>query len=67
VSRPLIAPPDEVRQRAWEAAYTLRDQDLPLAARVRIEVAYRTGPDCLGWQECQDMLVLCRAWWGERV
>ena len=67
MTRPPVSPPYEVRQRAWEAAYTLRDEAIPLAARVRIEVAFRTGPDRLGWRECQDMLVLCRAWWGERV
>lgn len=63
----LFQPPDDVRQRAWEAAYTMRGEMLPLADRVRIEVAYRLGPDRLGWQECADMLRLSRLFWGERV
>jgi hypothetical protein len=63
----IVEPPAEVRQRAWEAAYVLRDQGLPLAERVRVEVAYRIGPDRLGWHECRDMLLMCRQWWGERV
>lgn len=63
----IVPPPFVVRQRAWEAAYCLRDQPLPLHDRVRAEVAYRIGPDRLGWEECRDMLAMCRAYWGERV
>jgi hypothetical protein len=63
----IVPPPAEIQQRAWEAAYTLRDQGLPLAGAVRCEVAYRLGPDRLGWDECRDMLQLSRAWWGERA
>lgn len=63
----IIPPPFDVTQRAWECAYSLRDQPLPLHERVRVEVAYRLGPDRLGWAECQDMLGLSRAYWGERV
>jgi hypothetical protein len=59
----IVPPPYEVRQRAWEAAYCLRDQRLPIAEQVAVEVAYRLGPDLLGWQECQDMLAMCRQWW----
>jgi hypothetical protein len=67
VARPAVHPPYEVRQRAWEAAYVMRDQPIPLADKVRAEVAFRIGPDRLGWAECRDMLAMCRVYWGERV
>jgi hypothetical protein len=63
----LIAPPFEVRQRAWDAAYVMAEQPIPLAERVQAYVVLQLGPDRLGWDECRDMLRLCREYWGERV
>lgn len=59
--KPLVPPPYEVQQRAWECAYVLREEfadRLPLESRVYVEVVYRTPTDGLGWHECARMFVL---------
>ena len=56
-----INPPYECIRRAWECAYVLRDEALAIADRVRVEEAYRAGPEALGWQDCREMFRLARA------
>lgn len=59
--RPIVAPPEILRQRAWECAFCLRDEfadRLVLEHRVNVEVVYRAGPDGLGWRDIAAMLVL---------
>lgn len=63
----IVAPPFEVRQRAWEAAYVMHDLPIPLHDRARAVVVLLGGPDALGWEECRDMLCMCRSYWGWRV
>jgi len=68
--RPIVPPPYEVQQRAWDCAYVLRADfagRLPLEQRVQVEVIYRTHPEGLGWQEVAAMLVLYREIAGVRV
>lgn len=56
--RPIVPPPYEVQRRAWECAFALRDEPLPIEQRVYVEVVYRTGPEGLGWHELARMFVL---------
>ena len=59
--KPIVSPPSIVQQRAWEAAYMLREyfpDRLPLEHRVYVEVVYRIGPDGIGWHEIARMFVL---------
>ncbi len=64
----IVAPPNEVQQRAWECAYVLRadfDELLPLEQRVRCEVVLRSA--ALGWENCQEMFRLYDVVAGVRV
>jgi hypothetical protein len=66
----IVVPPFHVQQRAWEAAFVLRqdfDSEIPLSERIRCEEVMRAGPDALGWQDVQAMLRLAREAIGERV
>lgn len=66
----IVQPPFEVRQRAWERAYVLRqefDDALSLEQRIRAEVVIQTGPDHLGWSEIADMVGLYSVIAGVRV
>lgn len=56
--RPIVAPPWQVQQRAWECAHVLRGEPLPIEQRIQVEVIYRTHPDRLGWPELAQMFVL---------
>jgi hypothetical protein len=57
----IVAPPYYVQQRAWERAYQLREEhggQLPIEHRVFVEVSYRAGPDCLGWEDIAQLIAL---------
>lgn len=51
-------PPWQVQHRAWECAYVLRDQPLPIEQQIQVEVVYRTHPEGLGWLDLSRMFVL---------
>jgi len=66
----IVEPPYEVRQRAWERAYVLRqefDEFLLMEQRIRAEVVIQTGPEHLGWNEIGEMACLYSAIAGARV
>lgn len=68
--RPIVKPPFEVQQRAWERAYMLRhkfNDCLSLEQRVRAEVTIQTGSEHLGWSEIGDMVTLYAAIAGVRA
>ena len=53
----LRTPPDDIRRRAWECAFVLREEfwdSLALEHAIAMEVILRTGPDALGWRECGE-------------
>ena len=60
-NKSVVPPPYEVAQRAWECAYVLRTDHhdrIPIRDLVYVEVAYRTGPEGLGWHEIARLFVL---------
>lgn len=67
--KPVVLPPYEVQQRAWECAYDMRERGygLPIEHRITVEVAYRAGPEWLGWLDLTSLFVLHRHYWPERV
>jgi hypothetical protein len=58
---PIVAPPYEIAQRAWECAYVLRGEfsdRLTLEQNIRAEVVLNAGPLHLSWAEIGDMTAL---------
>lgn len=57
----MIEPPYEVQQRAWDAAFVLRQEyadRLTLEQNIKLEVLTMMAPERLGWSEIGEALAL---------